>query len=721
MSQTQNYHQQLKDALAARNFEQAQALWLELAEQFPDQTEFLLLLIKDFLDAGQSPMAAELASLIALNLQAAGKHHEWLYTLKLQASVAPMDKNLRAQLLEAYRQIYENDSRLNTILTVAELDKNRSPLPAAIAKADTLLALQVGSFCQHKSWGLGRVKSFDTTLARIVVAFPHNPDHAMQLPYAAESLQPLNADHIEIRKTTDLDNLKQLAATDPVALVRVVVLSYNRAVMTDRIEATLSGSVVPADQWKKWWDNAKKLLKRDPHFELPVKKNDPLRLRTAPVSQQDELVEAFRTAVSLSQKTTASRQLLKIVDEIESPDLLLQEFQDGLVEAIKKTNPTRRTERLEAALVLEEICSHQQTPAETTSPLVAELLADAGNLPSLLEDLSTAAQRRAIAALKAAHPDRLLHQVNRLPSKTLDDIADLLPQAATQIAHHVQNQTASLELLYWLCKSITAPNAPAWLDTIPRTTILAAVLNTLEAATTRSETKRFRDLLLGDETLLIELLAHASADKIRDFARQILTTTVFEELDRRLLMSRVVKEFPFVQDLLVTRTAKEQPPIVSRASFQKRQAELDEIIQKKIPQNSKEIGQARSYGDLRENFEFKAAKDMQKLLMRRRAELEVLLTRAQPTDFTDVKTDIAQIGTSVTVTDLDSSKQSTYHILGAWDSNPDRGIISYPAALAQALLNKRVGETVESPGDKERQKLRIERIEKVPTQILQSL
>jgi transcription elongation GreA/GreB family factor len=186
-------------------------------------------------------------------------------------------------------------------------------------------------------------------------------------------------------------------------------------------------------------------------------------------------------------------------------------------------------------------------------------------------------------------------------------------------------------------------------------------------------------------------------------------------------MSRVVKEFPFVQDLLVTRTAKEQPPIVSRASFQKRQAELDEIIQKKIPQNSKEIGQARSYGDLRENFEFKAAKDMQKLLMRRRAELEVLLTRAQPTDFTDVKTDIAQIGTSVTVTDLDSSKQSTYHILGAWDSDPDRGIISYPAALAQALLNKRAGDTVETAGEAGKLLYRIDRIEKVPAEILRSL
>ena len=61
---------------------------------------------------------------------------------------------------------------------------------AALAKADTLLALHIGAFCQHKSWGFGRVKAFDASLERIVVAFPHNPDHAMQLAYAAAAHWP---------------------------------------------------------------------------------------------------------------------------------------------------------------------------------------------------------------------------------------------------------------------------------------------------------------------------------------------------------------------------------------------------------------------------------------------------------------------------------------------------------------------------------------------------
>ncbi len=107
--------------------------------------------------------------------------------------------------------------------------------------------------------------------------------------------------------------------------------------------------------------------------------------------------------------------------------------------------------------------------------------------------------------------------------------------------------------------------------------------------------------------------------------------------------------------------------------------------------------------------------------MRRRAELEILLSRAQPTDFADAKTDIVSIGTSVTVTDLSTNQSQTYHILGAWDGDPTRGIISYPAALAQTLLNKKVGDTIEAAGETTPQKLRIDKIEKPPAEMVQSL
>ena len=717
MSATHAQHQQLRDLLAQSRLDDAQFLWLELSEQFANQPDFLLLLVKEFADAGHARTAAELAALITPNLKSSGKLHEWLFALKLRAAASSKDRGLRAEIAEAYTAIYQADIRLKAILAVAGLDGDATPLPDAIAKIDTLLALAPGSFCQQKSWGFGRVKSFDATLGRLIIAFPHNPDHALQLAYAGESLTPVSADHIEVRKQTDLPALQQLAAAEPLALLRLALVSHDHAVSPERLETILAPSVIATADWKKWWDNAKRLAKRDPHFDVPAKKSDPLVLRTAPVSQQDELLESFHDAPSLIQKNDLTRQFLRIAADVADPELLLHEFQDGLLAAIRATKPSLHVVRLEAAFLIEDLRARQKAPAESAAPLIAEILAGVRDLPALLDELGAASEKRAVAALKASQPERLLASVNRFAPKTLDQIADLLAPIATQIIQNVQNHTASGELLCWICRNFATAE---WLQPLPGAVLVQSVISSMENSPAKTAAKLY-DLLLKDETLLVDLLANAPTDAVRDVARRLLGTPAFEELDRRSLMARIVKEFPFVHEFLVTRTTKEQPLIVSWTSLRRRQAELDDLIQKRIPQNSKEIAQARSYGDLRENFEYKAAKDTQKVLMRRRGELELLLVRSQGTDFADAKTDTVNIGTTVTVTDLATNQPVAYHILGAWDSDTVRNIISYPAALAQTLLNKHIGDTVTANGETGTITLRIDRIEKVPAEILAAL
>jgi transcription elongation factor GreA len=149
---------------------------------------------------------------------------------------------------------------------------------------------------------------------------------------------------------------------------------------------------------------------------------------------------------------------------------------------------------------------------------------------------------------------------------------------------------------------------------------------------------------------------------------------------------------------------------VSWESLERRKNEYHELVQKSIPANSKEIAIARSYGDLRENHEYKAAKEMQKILMRRKSELESQLVRARGTDFTNAKTDVVSIGTIVNVTDLDQNHAETYTVLGAWDSDPDKGVISYLTPVAQSLIGHKPGEEVETQSDSEKKRYRIESI-----------
>jgi transcription elongation factor GreA len=179
-------------------------------------------------------------------------------------------------------------------------------------------------------------------------------------------------------------------------------------------------------------------------------------------------------------------------------------------------------------------------------------------------------------------------------------------------------------------------------------------------------------------------------------------------MDKRSLLARIVKSYPAVQSLISGEATKQDSTlIVTWDSLEKRKSEYTELVQKKIPANSKEIAIARSYGDLRENHEYKAAKEMQKILMRRKSELEVQLTKARGTDLANAKTDVVSIGTIVNVTDLDTNTPDTYTVLGAWDSDPDNNVISYLTPIGQALLNKKVGEIGEVDTEQTKKKFRV--------------
>src|SRR5438045_9646191 len=85
---------------------------------------------------------------------------------------------------------------------------------------------------------------------------------------------------------------------------------------------------------------------------------------------------------------------------------------------------------------------------------------------------------------------------------------------------------------------------------------------------------------------------------------------------------------------------------------------------------------------------------MQSVLMRRKTELEQMLHNARGTSFENVDTSRVSIGTIVTLRSVETNKEETYTILGAWDGDPDRNVISYQTAIGQALLSHEIGKAI---------------------------
>ena len=101
--------------------------------------------------------------------------------------------------------------------------------------------------------------------------------------------------------------------------------------------------------------------------------------------------------------------------------------------------------------------------------------------------------------------------------------------------------------------------------------------------------------------------------------------------------------------------------------------------------------------------------------MRRKSELEQQLVRARGMDFGNAKTDQVNLGTRVHVTDLTNNHHESYAIMGAWDGDPDNGLISYLTPVGQALLNRKPGDEVELEFHGTKHRYRIDLIEALQT------
>jgi transcription elongation factor GreA len=126
-------------------------------------------------------------------------------------------------------------------------------------------------------------------------------------------------------------------------------------------------------------------------------------------------------------------------------------------------------------------------------------------------------------------------------------------------------------------------------------------------------------------------------------------------------------------------------------------AKLRELLTKlkeERPRISKEIETAREHGDLRENAEYHAAKERQGMVEAQIKDIEDKLSRAEVIDPTKLSGSRVSFGATVTLLNLDTDEEATYQIVGADESDIDKGLISVSAPLARSLIGKETGEEV---------------------------
>ena len=149
---------------------------------------------------------------------------------------------------------------------------------------------------------------------------------------------------------------------------------------------------------------------------------------------------------------------------------------------------------------------------------------------------------------------------------------------------------------------------------------------------------------------------------------------------------------------------------MSQEGYDKLVAELQEMINVELPRVKDAIAEARDKGDLSENFEYHAAKREQGKLLSRISYKQKILENARVIDASVLGNDTVGLLRKVEMTNLGNNAKMTYTIVNPHEANLKEGKISIKSPIAEALLGKKIGETVEAHVPSGTLKLRIDNI-----------
>ena len=500
--------------------------------------------------------------------------------------------------------------------------------------------------------------------------------------------------------------------------------------------------------YRAWWNKAKEELFRNPSVACPKTKNESYILRDTPLRPEQEVLREYFLNREPKKKILLAEKLYKTAtgDGVEEIKSSLEQIKDELTEAIKKAMDSSKglndADCLHGIWVRNNLIRYifegDEAKVDEIAPQSKQIILKAVNkdpndgLNNLAKNLPTSYIERFLDLLTRIYTedwrekilDLLKHSEGRLTKECIDF---LLGWDENKKSHYVKGveiaddgRGTSRELIkkyfkkwldeqvlfgpviYWIVDNRNKSDYSDILQDLISEDLFSALLAAIDNCALQRETIvttakiALAEKLDTDRELVADLLRNSTPETARDLAQTLLLNQGFEDLTKKSILARFIKKFPTVQSLVASKAeAQDMRIYVSEWSLAARREELEDIVKNQLPASKIAIEAARELGDLRENSEYKMAREHDELLCARRAQLERDISSANVFDFSTTPKDKVGIGSIVSLKS-DKGEALTCSIMGAWDSNTEKNVFSYQTPLAQAILEHKVGETVET-------------------------
>ena len=593
--------------------------------------------------------------------------------------------------------------------------------PSLESSRTALEAMKEGAICIHRAWGVGRISGFEAEAGMILVDFEEGErkSHAMDPVFCIDKLEVLADDHVISQHRANTEEVEIKIKKEPVEFFIDIISKFEDGCAPTRdLERTIHLLLGPT-KGKKWWTATKKLLVKDARVAVPNKKTEPYVLRDEPVKPEQEILQDFFDEKRSKEKILLAEKLYDLSSEKEDLQADLPQVLHDLTVALMEARNLSQADRLHGIWVRNNLARDVEEDVEKLEPTSASVLNQCeDDLPGLADQMPAKFHSRFLDLVTRVYPDNwkkiVLQLLHNTATKFSGECAHFLIDREDSklliksLNDTLDEQTLKAPVLLWMIKFRALSKFEALLDGLMTPRLLTAVFSAIDYESLQNATSRripLAEILSDDKELLRDILSKGSAENAKDLAQALILNPGFEDLSKRSLLARFIKMHPEIQEIIEggggsssqsSAVATDDSLIVSQSSYDRKVDDLDLLNKEKIPANSQAIEAARELGDLRENAEYQMAKDEQKILLSRQADLQTDLMRAKPTDFTDAPSDAVGIGSNVTLSNTNSGESQKYTILGAWDSDPDNNVLSYLTPLGQKLLGKKVDDLVET-------------------------
>ena len=667
---------------------------LESAE--PNATE-LVEVLDQLVEEGRGKEADEWAQMVFQKLADADKPDQALEVLEWLSATRRAVKDVKG----AVETLYSKDRNALKLIEPAGF-AGKVPAAECFRRLRHLRSLKTGQLCYNETWGFGIIEYVDFFYQKLEIDFEGKGDHEMAFGYAAEALEVLDEKHILAVKHNQPDELDRLIKKEPAEVVRMALRSYGSMSVARLIEKMVP-SVMPEAAWKKFWEGARRGLKGDASIEIPKKRSENIVFHKKGLAYDDSWFTLVADERDIEKLFGRFKEIIEKKIDFKT-DVAKKILSDRLGFIIKGA-PSARPEWKAEGFIYARIFGIEPGGLDTEK-LIHDLID--GDLVTTLDRLPSRQLQTLLTILiendKEAVIGTLSEVIPVVSHPVLNEVMTALiangaEDAVREImANAVARRTASAPMLLWCQRSTDIVKKWDLISVGDLAFRIQEVLEVNSAGAMLRAQNQLRERFQQQEWLH-EVMAVMTEQQRRDFMRRINEGHGWDALDRKSVIAKVLRKFPELQDIILP-TASSAPrkeiPMTATRSYTAKQKHLERIMTVEIPENSKEIEVARSYGDLRENAEFKYAKERQGLLMAQGAQLAEDLERVKPTDFADVSTDKVSTGCGVEL-GYEGGTTETFFILGVWDQDEDLSIISSETRLAKALIGHVAGDKVEIP------------------------